>query len=287
VLDTTLAPADTSSDALVQDHLYLVQHIVNQLASRYPRHIDRSELWSAGAHGLVEASKRYDASTGVPFDRYASIRIRGAIIDSTRTRDIATRRLRRDLRAMNAATDQFEAEQGRSPMDIELAGMLGLTADELAARKRAAANATVLQLDMPIPGSESEGTLGDRLAETATDSLPEEHLEATEMIGTVRDAVAHLDPVHRQVVERHFFDGELLRDIAESLGCTEARVSQLRSEALQSMRAVFSNLYDGVPAVPDNAPGQRRRAAYVATVAAQSTWRTRLMAAAPASAQSA
>jgi RNA polymerase sigma factor FliA len=287
VLDTTLPPGEATSDSLVQDHLYLVQHIVNQLASRYPRHIDRSELWSAGAHGLVEASQRYDASTGVPFDRYASIRIRGAIIDSTRTRDIATRRLRRDLRTMNAAADAFEAEQGRSPMDIELAGLLGITADEIAARKSAAANTTVLQLDMPIPGSESEGTLADRLAETTTDNLPEEHLEATEMIGTVRDAVAHLDPVHREVIERHFFDGELLRDIAGDLGCTEARVSQLRSEALHAMRAVFAGLYDGVPDVPESAPGQRRRAAYVATVAAQSTWRTRLMAAAPAPARSA
>ena len=82
----------TAADQLVVDHLGLVQHIVSSLSSRYPRHVDRNDLWNAGALGLVEASKRYDETVGIPFARYAAIRVRGAIIDSTRSRDWATRR---------------------------------------------------------------------------------------------------------------------------------------------------------------------------------------------------
>ncbi len=92
---------DSTANALVEEHLYLVQHIVNQLAVRYPRHVDRQELWAAGAAGLVDASRRYDPGAEVPFARYASIRIRGAIIDSTRSRDWATRSLRRRAREMS------------------------------------------------------------------------------------------------------------------------------------------------------------------------------------------
>jgi RNA polymerase sigma factor FliA len=276
---TTAGTAD--ADALVDEHLHLVQHVVNQVASRFPRHVDRSELWSAGAFGLVDASRRYDPASGVPFSRYASIRIRGAIIDSTRSRDFATRRLRRDLRSMNEATERFEIEHGRTPSDLELAGLLGMAADEVTARRAAAKRSTVLQLDMPIPGSDSQDTLADRIPETEAFRLPDESLEQAEMVGTVREAVVHLDGVHREVIERHFFGGELLRDIADSLGCTEARVSQLRSEALNAMRAHFGQVYDGVPEVADEAPGRRRRAAYVASLAANSTWRTRLEAGTP------
>lgn len=267
---------DADTDALVTEHLHLVQHVLNQVAGRFPRHVDRSELWSAGALGLVDASRRYDPTSGVPFARYASIRIRGSIIDSTRSRDFATRRLRRDLRSMGEASDRFELEHGRTPSDLELAGLLGMAAEEITARRAAAATSTVLQLDMPIPGGDGQDTLADRIQETATFRLPDESLEDLELVGTVREAVVHLDGVHRQVIERHFFAGELLRDIAADLGCTEARVSQLRSEALNAMRAFFGDVYDGVPEVPEDAPGRRRRAAYVASVSASTTWRSRL-----------
>jgi RNA polymerase sigma factor for flagellar operon FliA len=267
------------TDALVTKHLHLVQHVVNQVASGFPRHVDRSELWSAGAYGLVDAARRYDPTSGVPFGRYAAIRVRGAIIDSTRSRDFATRRLRRDLRTMGEASERFEIEHGRTPNDMELAGMLGMAADEVASRRAAAKTSTVLQLDMPLPGSDGQETLADRIAETSVGHLPDEHLEQAELVGTIREAVVHLDGVHREVIERHFFGGELLRDIADSLGCTEARVSQLRSEALNAMRAHFGQVYDNVPEVPEEAPGRRRRAAYVASLAASSTWRSRLDAA--------
>ncbi len=263
-------------DALVTEHLHLVQHVLNQVASRFPKHVDREELWSAGAFGLVDASRRYDPSSGVPFARYATIRIRGAIIDSTRTRDFATRRLRRDLRAMGEATERFELERGRTPNDVELGAALGMSPEEVASRRAAAAASTVLQLDMPLPGSDTQDTLADRIQETETFRLPDEALEDVELVGTVREAVTHLDGVHRQVVERHFYGGELLRDIAADLGCTEARVSQLRSEALNAMRSFFGSMYDGVPTVAENAPGRRRRAAYVATLSTETTWRSRL-----------
>lgn len=274
--------AATDPNALVESHLYLVQHVVNQLASRYPRHVDRQELWSAGAAGLVDASRRYDEATGIPFARYASIRIRGAIVDSTRTRDWATRRLRRDLRSMATRTQEFEDAHGRLPSDSELAGALGIDEAEVAERKAAALTATLLHLDQPLPfPGAGEGTLGESIADQHDDRLPEEALERQELHGTLRTAVELLPPVQRQVLQRYFFGGELLRDIAEGLGVTEARVSQIRSEALNAVRSYFATTFDGVQAVPSDAPGVRQRAAYLATMASSSTWRTRLEAGKP------
>lgn len=267
----------TAANHLVTEHLYLVQHVVSSLVGRFPRHVDRGELWSAGAHGLVDASRRYDPDTGIPFARYATIRIRGAILDSTRSRDWATRGLRREMRNVRRADEAFEERHGRSPDSVELAGALGISVEKLAGHRGDAATATLLHLDHTVPGGEDgEVTLSERVKERDSAVLPAEAVEQQELIGTTRTAVAHLPEIQRTVVERYYFAGELLRDIADSLGVTEARVSQIRSEALTAMRAYFGTAFEGVPAVAADAPGLRRRAAYVATMSASSDWRARL-----------
>lgn len=276
-MESTAAQQRAAADDLVTEHLYLVQHAVNHLAGRYPRHVDRGELWSAGAYGLVDASRRYDPDSGIPFPRYAMIRIRGAVIDSTRDRDWATRRLRRTMRTVRAAHERFESEHGRAPRKEELASLLDISVDQLEQHQAAANTATLLHIDHTVAGNDSaESGIAAVLEERDATLLPEEAIEHLEMSGTVRSAVGFLPEPQRSVVERYYYGGELLRDIAESMQVTEARVSQIRSEALDAMRAYFGTAFEGVQAVPASAPGVRRRAAYVAAVAEQSTWRTRL-----------
>ena len=273
---------ETSADnnQLVVEHLDLVQHVVNQVSMRYPRHVDRQELWNAGAYGLVDASRRYDPETGIPFARYAMIRIRGAIIDSTRSRDWATRALRRGMRDVRQANESLAQQHGREPSREELAEELGITVDELDAYRAAAVTASLLHLDQRVGSPETDdATLGDLLEENDHEVLPQEQLEQRELLGTLRIAVDHLPEVQRDVIERYYFRGDYLKDIADSMGVTEARVSQIRSEALNAIRAYFGTEFDGVPEVEERAPGRRARAAFVAQVAEQATWRTRLEAA--------
>lgn len=268
-----------AANELVETHLELVSHVVNQVAARYPRHVDRQELWAAGAAGLVDASRRYDPSAGVPFARYAAIRIRGAIIDSTRSRDWATRSLRRRSRELTEATRRLEQQLGRAPSAAELATALDVDVTEIARRRRATERATLLQLDQPV--SDGEGgseTLESLLPEDDVDQLPEDALLQRELIGTMRILVTHLSDPHRQVVERYFFGGELLQDIADSMGVTQSRASQIRSEAVSAMRAWCATVYDGVPEVPQGTPGSRRRARFVTRVTERSTWEERLAA---------
>jgi RNA polymerase sigma factor FliA len=259
---------------LVTETLDLVGHIVSEVAARYPRHVDRAELWNAGALGLVESSRRYDPESGIPFARYAAIRIRGAIIDSTRTRDWASRSVRRRLREIQDVHTGLEEQNGRPPSSNEIAGFLGISTDELHARQAHAATSTLLHLDQPTEGEES--TLVDRVEEDRTEILPDAALEQRELRGSLVEAVRHLPGVQGEVISRYYLEGELLQDIADDLGLTEARVSQIRSEALMAMRSFFATQYEGIEASPDAAPGKRARAAYVARMSEQSNWRTRL-----------
>ncbi|MGZ6840108.1 MAG: sigma-70 family RNA polymerase sigma factor, partial [Frankiaceae bacterium] len=79
---------------LVEEHLPLVHHVLYQVAAHYPRHADREELAQSATLGLVEAAHRFDPSRGVPFARWASVRVRGAIVDAARALDFAPRSLR-------------------------------------------------------------------------------------------------------------------------------------------------------------------------------------------------
>jgi RNA polymerase sigma factor FliA len=276
-VNSTATTTSTEVNELVEQHLHLVGHVVNQLATRFPRHVDRDELHGAGAAGLVDAAHRYDPETGVPFARYASIRIRGAILDATRSRDWATRRLRRDLRAIETASSELEAQLQRRPEDAEVAAALGTDEASVRERRAAAITSTVLTLDRPLNGDdEGASSLSDRLVEDDDTWLPERSLERNELVGTLRTAIAHLPELPRRVLVENHFEGRLLRDIADDLGVTEARASQLRHEALHALQAYFGTAFDGVPTVPASAPGKRRRAAYVAQVAANTTWRARL-----------
>jgi RNA polymerase sigma factor FliA len=269
---------DTTLDVneLIETHLYLVEHVVHQLASRFPRHVDRDELRGAGSAGLVDAAHRYDPGTGVPFARYAAIRIRGAIIDATRARDWATRRLRRDLREIESTTERLEETLLRRPEDAEIAAAMGTDEQTIRERRAAAVTSTVLTLDRPVGSDQDSSVLADRLTEQDESWLPEQSFERTELVGTLRTAIAHLPELLRRVLVEHHFEGRLLRDIADDLGVTEARASQLRYEAIHALQAYFATTFDEVPAVPEDAPGKRRRAAFVAQVAANTSWRTRL-----------
>ncbi len=271
-----------ATNDLVVAHLDLVGRAVARVSSRFPRHVDREELWNAGALGLVEAARRFDPEAGVPFERYAATRVRGAIIDSTRTRDWASRSVRRKARQLEQARDDLRDGTGREVKRARLAAAMGISGDELDRIRARSASSMLLHLDHDW--TDDGPHLRDSLVSNEPAGSPEAALEARELLGTLRVAVANLVGVHRDVIERYYLDGEPLQDVANDLGVTQARVSQIRSEALMSLRAFFGTLYDGTAAADETSPGKRARAAYLARVAAQASWRTRL-AAAPANAE--
>lgn len=260
-------------DDLVTENVDLVGHIVRTVAARYPRHVDRNDLWNAGALGLVEAAHRYDSTREIPFQRYAAVRIRGAIIDSTRTRDWATRAVRRELREVRSIEEDLERRSGQIPSDDQVADALGISKEDLNRRRYNENAVTLLHLDQQ---NGQDATLGEMLEDGNLVSCPDARLEQQEMLGTLRTAVKGLRGRQAEIIRRYYLEGDLMRDIADDLGITEARVSQIRSEALAAMRTYFSTLYDEITPAPEAMPGKRARNAYVAAVAAESSWRDRI-----------
>jgi RNA polymerase sigma factor for flagellar operon FliA len=258
----------------IEQYLPLVQHIVFQVAVHFPRHVEREELARAGALGLVEAAARYDADRGVPFERFAAQRIRGAILDAVRAADWAPRSVRSFARSVEETEQSLATQLGRRPTSDEVAGQLGVTTSELARLQERTYRSAVLALDHAVATDEDdELTLGDTLVNPG--GAPDELLEHSELHGFLRDAVHLLPERHRMVIVGYFIDGRTSADLARFLGVTESRISQLRSEALDMLRhgieAQFEPRADG-PA----GRAARRKADYAEAIAGQRGWRERI-----------
>ena len=269
--------------AAIEEHLPLVRHIVFQVAVHFPRHVDREELARAGALGLVEAAQRYDESRGVPFERFAAQRIRGAILDAVRSADWAPRSLRTKARNLETASNQLLADLGRAPTRDEVASALSTTPEQLARLQSRIHRSVVLTLDHTVADDEDDATLGELL--TDEDALePSEELEARELLSYLRDAVRLLPERHRLVVIGYFLEGKTSAELARFLGVTESRVSQLRSEALELLRGAIESQYESQQdsgtdtAESATSRAAQRKATYAAAVANRSDWRDRLTA---------
>jgi RNA polymerase sigma factor for flagellar operon FliA len=263
--------------ALVESHLPLVRHVLAGVAAHYPRHADREELAQAASLGLVEAAARYDASRGVPFDRWAALRIRGAIVDAVRALDFAPRMLRSAARDAEAARADLEARLGRTPTLDEVAEQVGVSPAELATLQGKVHRSLVLSLDAAMGDQDGESlTLGSGLVDEVS-LQPVEVLEQRERARYVRDALSCLPERLKDVVVGYFLEGQSSADLAARLGVTESRVSQMRTEALALMRAGIEAQYAEAPAPSVPAPrAAYRQAAFSAELASRSTYTARL-----------
>jgi len=284
--DDQWVEAGTGGDpgALVNEHLWLVDRLAAQAARRFPSYVERSELWSAGVLGLVEAARRYDPSYNVPFAAYASARVRGEMLENARAADIAPRRLRRSLRDLAEITERLTHELGRTPSLQELADAADVDVSFVRERLQRAAELATTSLDSH--SNADDGAAAEHNAASVSASLaaaladresdPAEVLGNRELLGTLREAVASLPEPLKSVLVRSHWGNERLSDIAADMGVSFQRVAQYRVEAITALTAWFATIYDNVPAPDKSQPGSVRRAAFCAALARRSSWQARL-----------
>jgi RNA polymerase sigma factor FliA len=255
-------------DDLVRTHLPLVGHAARDMLQRIPPHVNRDDLISAGMYALVLTARSYDPTRGVPFGRFAAIRIKGALTDELRGMDWASRAVRSKARELDSVRTSLTTSLRRTPTRDEIATVLGISVRELDNVDSDVRRASVASLDALTPDA------GADLAPTA-DHGPEALLVHREQIGFLREAIELLPERLRTVVEQYFFEQRKVADIAIDLGVTESRVSQLRSEALSLLR-------EGLQAT-EASPAPRRagrrntaRATHAAAVTNRSALRERL-----------
>lgn len=211
-------------------HLPMVQRLARSVARTLgcPTGVDTDDLVSSGLLGLAEAWERYDPSTEVPFEAYAVLRVRGAIVDSIRKADWVPRKIRLRVRRIAEARAALRNELGRQPTDAEIA-------DRLGSQKIPSGMPVVNLVSLEQLTSDEDSRSADDLVYDPDAVVPGDSV-ASAPIG-LPDALTDLDERDRLVVTLHYFEGLPFKKVAEILGITESRVSQLHMRALSRLKA--------------------------------------------------
>lgn len=219
-------------DERIVEHLPLVRSIAVRVYESLPVHVDVDDLVHAGILGLIDAAARFDTEKQVSFRAYAKHRIRGAILDSLRDMDWASRDLRRRHKQLDAVTHEFAATMERTPTETEIAEKMGM---DLTRWRQVA-------VDMQVVGLVSAST---RPADDENQTTPEfpatNHLNPDVLAGR-SELRAHLSTALRTLPERYqtviglyYLGGRTMREIGDRLGINESRVSQIHTAALSRM----------------------------------------------------
>lgn len=262
-------------DELITANLPLVQYGVSEIAARLPRHVHRDDLVSAAMLGLTQAAKSWNSDKGVEFPKFAIIRIRGALLDELRSRDWASRSVRRQAREMQAANEAFTSREGRTPSLEETAKEMGTSIKQVENLVHDIHRGTVLNYDALTGEGDSANML------PSMDATPEDAILSNERRAYLADAVMALPDRLRHVIIGYFFEGRQMIDIAEELGVTESRISQMRSEAFNLIRLGMERAMDDSEDGPAPLPQDRqlkKKTAYVNAVVNGSTARERMTA---------
>lgn len=236
---TRSAGADFDATAVVTRHGELVRRIAHHLAARLPASVEVDDLIQAGMLGLIEAAKNFQADQGAAFETYASIRIRGAMIDEIRRGDWVPRSVHRRYRDVVSATREVEQRKGAAANSQEVAQALGVSLDEYHHMLEDASRGQLLSLDEQMEDFDGE----PRLA-ASCNLTPARELEHSVFKQALGDAIGNL-PEREQMVLSLYYEQEMnLREIGAVLGISESRVCQIHGQAMLRLRSRLGDWRD-------------------------------------------
>lgn len=219
--------ARQSTDHLVNQHLPLVKRLASQLAVKLPSHIEIEDLIQVGLIGLLKAVEDYQSDSGAVFSTYATIRIRGAMLDELRGRDWLPRSVQRDLGRVAAAIEKVEQRVGRPASEKEIADELDMNLEDYRVLAGELACARISQLD------EAELPPGD-------DEPAEQVAEETRRTA-LANAITTLPEKEGLMLSLYYSDGLNLKEIGLVLGVSESRVSQIHGQAVARLKSKLSD----------------------------------------------
>jgi RNA polymerase sigma factor for flagellar operon FliA len=216
-----------STDHLVNQHLPLVKRLASQLAVKLPSHIEIEDLIQVGLIGLLKAVEDYQSDSGAVFSTYATIRIRGAMLDELRGRDWLPRSVQRDLGRVAAAIEKVEQRVGRPASEKEIADELDMSLEDYRVLAGELACARISQLD------EAELPPGD-------DEPAEKVAEETRRTA-LANAITTLPEKEGLMLSLYYSDGLNLKEIGLVLGVSESRVSQIHGQAVARLKSKLAD----------------------------------------------
>jgi RNA polymerase sigma factor for flagellar operon FliA len=217
---------------LILSYIHIVKFVALRLIPSYGSYLELDDLMSFGILGLIDAIEKYDADKGAKFETYASLRIRGAIIDQIRKQDWVPRSLRAKVKDIKECYEQLEAENGKEATDEEVAEKLNMGVEELQKALMQSHTFQVLSLDDQIMDAVRwDGSSRNNAAN------PENEYVKNEFKEILAACIDQLNEKERLVLTLYYYEELTLKEIGKVLGVTESRISQIHSKALMRLRS--------------------------------------------------
>jgi RNA polymerase sigma factor for flagellar operon FliA len=233
-----------SSDPALREEIILrfvplVHYVLGRLGFSQSMGPDYEDAASQGLLGLIEAVDRYDPRFGAQFSTYATLRIRGKVIDYLRSQDWLSRGARRRARQVQAGVVALFEQLQRSPSDEELAAHLKLNVDAVQ-QGLIDSSRMILSLDaLATVSGDEEGSFYDVLPDSAQPE-PSETLEEDELRGQLLQALKSLPEREQLILSLYYHDELTLKEIGAVLSISESRVCQLHSQIILKLRSLVA-----------------------------------------------
>ncbi|MBE5963712.1 MAG: FliA/WhiG family RNA polymerase sigma factor [Lachnospiraceae bacterium] len=225
-------------EKLILEYAPLVKLVAGRLSMYLGYNVEYDDLIGYGIFGLIDAIDKFDYGKNVKFETYASLRIRGSILDQIRKMDWIPRTLRQKQKRIDAACAKIESEKGRLATDEEIAAELEIDIDEYNTWQGQTKATNLISLDEYVTaGSEVKM---DSSANSHFEQ-PEKALEKNELRQSVIQAIEVLTEKERSVVTLYYYEEMTLKEISRVLDVSESRVSQLHTKALQKMKPLLGD----------------------------------------------
>lgn len=228
-------------EQIVKRYIPLVKYIASRVIIGKSKYIEFEDLLSYGMVGLMDALNKFDESKGMKFSTYASIRIRGSMIDEIRKNSPISKGAMDKLNRYNTAIELLQKKNLKDPSNIEIAEELGITVGEVGEIENFINYISVVSLEDLIFSEDDDMSLMGTIEDKKSPN-PENALEEQEKIEYLTKALEMLNEKDRTVLSLYYYEGMTLKEIGKVLGVSESRVCQLHSRAIIHLRKMMSKL---------------------------------------------
>ncbi len=228
-----------AKDELIIQYIELVKIVAGRLFVSYNAHVEYYDLVGYGIIGLIDAIEKFDHQKNIKFETYANFRIRGAIIDQLRSLDWIPRSMRQKHKKLESAISKLQNEHGPDFNDAQLAAELNITEKDLFKLIGDVSIFSVSSLDEKL----TENT-NFAIKSESVEISPEGNLSKKETKRILEERVEHLAEKERTVINLYYYSELTYKEIAEVMGISESRISQLHTKAIIKLNSSIDDLYE-------------------------------------------
>lgn len=229
-------------EKLILEYAPLVKVVAGRLSVYLGYNVEYDDLVGYGIFGLIDAIDKFDSKKAVKFETYASLRIRGAILDQIRKMDWIPRTIRQKQKRIDVAMKEVESETGRNATDEEIAKSIGISDDDLMDWQSQMKITNVVSLNEYM---EQGVEIPNGATASRQFAAPEDVMEQEELKSKLMEALELLTEKEKKVVLLYYYEELTLKEISHVMEISESRVSQLHTKSLQKMKMKLGN-YMGI-----------------------------------------